>query len=279
MKDQFNVIIPAEIVKSEDGEWKIRGLASTEARDRQGEVILQNGIDLTPIEKGQGYFNFDHLQGPENLIGVIDGYKKDSNGLFVEGRLFKNHEKAKAVYQVMSSLGKSDRGRVGLSVEGSVLERDPGNPKVIRKCRIKNVAVTFSPVNTETYADLLKSLSAADVMEFAADGKTDESQPVAVEQKVFSASEVVELVQKALAVGAGYTQAPTERSGGDALAQESSKPEAKKRKLKKMSPELCKSNMVQILDNIQKLYPEYSRNQLWKALKDRLTKKYPEIKI
>lgn len=283
--------MPAEIAKSEDGEWRIRGLASTEDRDQQGEVILQHGIDTSPIDKKQGYFNFDHKPGVENLLGVIDGYKKEDRSFYVEGRLFKNHDKAKAVYQVMQSLGKSDRGRVGLSVEGKILERDNKDPRIIRKCQIKNVAITFNPVNSSTYADLAKSMAGAEV-EFNVDKNEIGLQGQDKEDlKTFTAAEVVDLISKALAVGSAYaTQAPSQLSGGDALAQESLdkrprkididedwEPKKKKKKLKKMDKCMYKSQVGQLLDNIQKLYPEYSRSLLWEHLKDRLYKKFPEI--
>jgi hypothetical protein len=246
--DDFNFSLPAEIIKSEDGEWRVRGLASTEDRDQQGEIILQSGIDTTPIDKKQGYFNFDHKPGAENLIGVIDSYSRSNGGFYVEGRLFKNHDKAKSVYQIMQSLGKSDRGRVGMSVEGKILERDPRDPKIIKKCQIKNVAITFSPVNSQTYADLVKSLSNSEI-EFNTD--PDNIQPLSgSDEKLFSASEVVDLISKALSVTSSYASSkPSELSGGDALAQESLDPKPrkididedsmpKKKKLKKMSPKM-----------------------------------------
>lgn len=218
MENNFSFVMPAELEKSSDGEWRVRGLASTEKPDRQGETLIQKGIDLTPIQQGQGYLNFDHLSGPENLVGTIDNYRQSQEGLYVEGRLFKEHDKAKAIHQIMSSLGKSDKGRIGLSVEGRVLERDAKNPKIIKKCQIKNVAITFSPVNTDTYADLVKSMG-SDAVDFASDGTHTSANP---EAKVFTASEVVALMSKALGVSANVAEkAPTEKEGGDALTQES----------------------------------------------------------
>src|SRR6266404_5390305 len=99
--DSFKFTIPAELTKSTDGEWKVAGLASTSTIDRQGERILPDGIDATPISKGKGYLNWDHDNSPEGTIGALDSYKKGSNGMYVEGRLFKNHTRAKAVYEIM----------------------------------------------------------------------------------------------------------------------------------------------------------------------------------
>lgn len=287
MEKDFKVILPAELEKGADGDWRIRGLASTASRDRQGEVILQDGIDLSPIDQGRGVLNWDHGKGPENTVGLLDGYMKTGQGLVVEGRLFKNHSKAKAIHGIMSSLGKSDQGRMGMSVEGKILERTGDDGKVIKKCQINAVALTMNPVNQESHADLIKSMSQKDV-------ELDwNSQEVVVGEKLeeydgdatFTATQVMQLMEKALTAGAGYTKAPTDRSGGEALSQEGldkdkkdqEKPEPAKKKMKKMSKDMYKSSVIQLLDNIQKLYPDYSRSQLWTALKGRLTKKFPEI--
>ena len=92
MSDTFKIIIPAQLEKSADGEWKVHGLASTNGIDKQGETIIQKGIDLSPVDEGRGILNWDHDNSPENIIGVLDGYKQTSNGLYVNGRLFKNHD-------------------------------------------------------------------------------------------------------------------------------------------------------------------------------------------
>jgi len=308
MENNFNFVMPATLEKSEDGEWRVRGLASTETVDQQGETIIQKGIDLSPIEQKRGIINFDHQKGPENTIGLLDGYKQSDNGLFIEGRLFKNHSKAKAVYEIMSSLGKSDKGRVGLSVEGKILERDRLNPKIIQKCQINAVAVTLNPVNSGTYADLVKSMSEATI-NFEATQENEEkshSQPHD-EPAVFTASQVVQVVEKALGVsGAAATTPSADLSGGDAMSKEDLSREKKakksdkgrcwegyepvpgkkpysddscrkKKKLKKMSKSLYKSNMLELLGKLQDLYPHNTRTEIWEAVKDRLGTKYPDI--
>lgn len=170
---KFSVVLPAELSKSEDGEWRVFGLASTPKRDLQGEVIDLQGIDLTPIQKGKGVFNWDHKEGPENTIGSIDTYKKADDGLYLGGYLYKNHDRAKSIYQIMSSLKKSDKGKIGMSVEGIIKKRSGADGKTISKAIITKCALTMNPVNTDTYADLVKSLSAGEV-EFDADALADD---------------------------------------------------------------------------------------------------------
>lgn len=294
MNNKFNFVIPAQIEKSEDGEWKIAGLASTEDMDQQGEKIIQKGIDLSPIDQKKGYFNFDHLKGPENLIGAIDGYKQSNNGLYVHGRLFKNHQRAKSVYEIMSSLNKNDTGRVGMSVEGQILERDPKNPQVIKKCRIDKVAVTLNPVNQKTYADLIKSMSGDAEVEF---NMTEENYNEEGENKsTYTAEQVLQIVEKALGVGAGYANAPNTLTDGDAMSTSDMKPKKKKKKddtsdkieesgmskekpikVKKSISSIYKSKMKSMLVELQDLYPDYSQTQIWEAVKSRLETKFPDI--
>lgn len=270
MSKAFKIILPAELEKSNDGEWRIRGLASTASRDRQGEVILQEGIDTTPIDKGRAYFNWDHQRGPSNILGPIDSYKRTPDGLIVEGRLFKHHSKAKSVHEIMSSLGKSDHGRMGMSVEGKILERSGKDGKIIKKCVINAVALTLSPVNTDTHTDLIKSLNNSEELE------------IDTEPESFSAEQVAELLEKTLAVGAARAEIPPNQlSGGDALSQEGldKKPKLleKQKKLKKMTKDMYKSDMYALLERLQQLYPEHTRSQIWEAVKDRLNTKYPEL--
>lgn len=280
MEDSFKVVIPAEISKSKDGEWRVCGLASTSSKDRQGEIILPGGIDATPIAKGKGFFNWDHDNSPENTVGILDSYKKAENGMYVEGRLFKNHARAKAIYEIMSSLNKGDTGRVGMSVEGKVVRRDPKNPSIITHCIIKNVALTMNPVNTDTFADIVKSMNAGEV-EFDSAGQDPvvDATPEATPEATFTASQVMAIVQKALSIGAGNAAAPADRTGGDALGQSDMKADDdKKKKLKRMEKSEIMKSMTTIMDQLQDMYPDYTRAQIWEAVKNRLQTKFPEIK-
>lgn len=292
---KFKIVLPAELVKADDGDWKIMGLASTASRDLQGEVLDQAGLDLTPIDMKKGIFNWDHKKGPENTIGVIDSYKKSKDGLWLSGRLFKNHSKAKAVHEIMSSLNKADVGRMGMSVEGVIKERAGKDGKVIKKAVIHSCALTMNPVNTDTYASLLKSLS--NEVEFSDDSQQAETTPDVdpiqdtADQPMFSTNQVLAIVEKALGTGAGAIAAPADKSGGDALGMSEMREDDDKKKkkdekevekcdakpMKKMEKSLIKSNMISLLDNLQKLYPEYSRSEIWEAVRDRMERKFPDL--
>lgn len=277
--DDFKIIVPAEIRKSDDGEWVVEGVASTASRDRQGETICQDGIDPTPIDEGRAYFNWDHHKGPENILGPIDTYKRENGNFVVKGRLFKNHGKAQAVREIMTSLGKSDRGRMGMSVEGKILERG-SDGKTIKKCIINAVALTMNPVNQESYAELVKSLNGADL-----DIHTKATaEPANSDEPKFSMTEVMQFIQKALSVGSDYAVSkPAELNEGGALSQENldKKPKNstssdKKKKLKYKTSESMAKSIDNLLNKLQGLYPNNTRAELWAAFKDRLETRFPD---
>lgn len=273
-KDTFRFVMPADLEKGADGSYKVSGLASTERVDQQGETIIQKGIDLTPIDKKKGILNWDHAKGPENTIGILDGYQRTAKGLHIEGRLFKNHTKAKAVREIMESLAEGDKGRIGLSVEGKILERDPLNPSIIKKCQISAVALTMNPVNTDTFADIVKSMNAAEGLDISS-----EEQPSSAEEAVFTASQVVAMVQKALAISASQAVgAPEAKTDGAALQPSDMKAKPKKKKMKKMEKDMYKSNLLTVLDKLQVLYPHHSRSEIWEAVRDRLDTTYEIVK-
>lgn len=264
--------MPAQIIKSEDGSYKIGGLASTENIDRQNEVLIQKGMDLSPVDEGKGFFNFDHSNKPEDIIGSIDGYKRSKEGLFVYGNLFKGHQRAEAVYAIMKSLDERKKGAVGFSVEGQIIERDAHNPKIIKKCRIKNVALTFNPVNTNTYASLVKSMNVDSEFEFEAT-KEEIEKALAISQDRGNTAPAE--LEGGSCMETSNMKAPKE-GGYEKLEKEKDK-KKKPKMLKSMTMDLYKSNMLTILDKLQVLYPDCSRSELWAAVKERLDTTFPNV--
>lgn len=265
--DKFSVVIPASLSKSDDGDWIVQGLASTASRDKQGEVIEPEGLDLSPVDQKKGVLNWDHAKGPENTVGLIDSYSRSNAGLFIKGRLFKNHSKAKAIQEIMSSLKDTDAGRMGLSVEGVVLERGGADGKTIKKCRINAVALTMNPVNTQTYVDLAKSMTEADVS-FEADGTSlQTTEPTT--QRTFTAQEVVSLLEKALTVTSARAEVPSSQlSGGDALTVSNiSEPPRKKKKTERA--ERYEEGLKTLMKRMKELHPGVSEDVLWSAVKAR----------
>lgn len=162
-QDKFNVFIPIEIIekgkKDENGlpeELIISGVASASPKDGRkdldGEWLDVNGYDYQPFLKS-GFFNLEH-KGREDYANIIgeptNAFVK--NGQFhVEGKLYKDNPKAVSVWQLGQILKKAGSSRkIGYSIEGKAVARDPFDEKKITKARITGCAVTISPKNDGT---------------------------------------------------------------------------------------------------------------------------------
>lgn len=163
----FNFDFAFEVFEkaSPDGkDRRIGGIVSTDHLDRQDEILLQDGLDFEPFLKA-GWFNDNHDSSTDSVIGYPEKAELRSlpdgrKGWYVEGYLLKGSERADRIWNLANALQKTDR-RLGFSVEGSIVERDPSNPKTVRKAVVREVAITKCPVNTNTsLAVLAKSLSA-----------------------------------------------------------------------------------------------------------------------
>jgi hypothetical protein len=78
--------------------------------------------------------------------------------LWVKGYLFKNHQRADYYWELMQALSASQSDRkVGFSIQGKVKRREGTK---ITECWIQDIALTPAPVNTTTWAEIAKSLSA-----------------------------------------------------------------------------------------------------------------------
>ena len=160
-KDNFSFNLPLDIVKStevDNGEWRIGGYASTADEDRQGDEIIQKGLDISDFVD-YGYFNLDHKN--DVILGYPDKdkCKIDRHGFYVEGLLLKGVEAARNIWETAVALKKSGAPRrLGFSVEGKTLKRNELG-KIV-KAKIYNVAITACPVNVNaTWEALCKSFT------------------------------------------------------------------------------------------------------------------------
>lgn len=163
---KFDVPIDTFLKSSPDGkDRRIGGICTTDAVDRQMEQILQDGLDFGPFLKG-GWFNDNHDPSTDSILGYpevaeLKMLPGGHRGWYVEGHLLPpGHAKADAIWNLAQALQKTDR-RLGMSVEGKILERDPDDPRTIKRAIVTEVAITKCPVNTDTALSVLaKSLSA-----------------------------------------------------------------------------------------------------------------------
>jgi hypothetical protein len=147
---------------------RIGGIISMETVDQQGETLVQDGVDWTYF-LDKGWFNYEHAAGPDNVLGhpervtttTVDGKPATR----VEGVLYLAKSKAREVYETAQAMQKAKvNRRLGFSVEGQVVERDPSNHRRIKKARVLNVALTAHPVHPDARLELLaRSLTAAGV--------------------------------------------------------------------------------------------------------------------
>lgn len=249
----FDFEIPISMFEKSDAPpgqtRRVGGIISTESPDRQGEKVLQNGLDFSPFVQS-GWLNDNHSKATaEGLLGypvdvsffkkgqvLPDGQEAKSNGHWVEGYLLDDWEPADKIWKLGKALQKTNR-RLGFSVEGSIHRRI--GPKTIfkksadgksgswvgntvSKATVRNVAITNCPVNPDTKLEVLaKSLQAMEVAE-----PTDLEARIAV-------------LEKAMTMGPPSEKAPTGPVTGEgaaaiqvpeSLEQDDDEEEKKKRK-------------------------------------------------
>lgn len=155
----FHAFFPITSMTKSDsgtGEMRIAGIASTASPDRQGDIIPQEVLDISEFLE-HGFLNYDHNN--EKILGYPDKTKTKftNEGLYVEGVLLSGIPLAEEVYHTAKALqdSGSDR-RYGFSVEGFIQERDSTNPKIVRKAKVTNLAITPTPVNKECTWEVVK---------------------------------------------------------------------------------------------------------------------------
>jgi hypothetical protein len=165
----------------------IEGVASTEKRDVQGEVLDISGADISTLEEGRGFVNSDHSGRFEHLVGRVLAAKK-IHGLGdcetpTQVKYYQNlkkpflwtklelwdghgHKEADAIGSIYKFYqDKGEEAPIKLSVEGKTLER--GKDGVLKRTMIKGVAITVHPANRATRTDvvgIVKSMGAPEAL-------------------------------------------------------------------------------------------------------------------
>ena len=165
-------------------ERRIGGLVSLESRDRQNEIVLQEGLDWDDFLHNGGWFNDNHSKETDGILGYPDpeslriiekgnkcpdGQIAPARGTWVEGYLLKGdgNERYDRIWKLGKALQQSGR-RLGYSVQGGVLRRAGRDRKTIAKARVRHVAITNCPVHQDTRLEVLaKSLRAIENAELS----------------------------------------------------------------------------------------------------------------
>lgn len=233
----FEFEVPVSFFEKSDApkgqQRRIGGIISTESPDRQGEIVLQKGLDFGDFLKN-GWFNDNHKRDTDAIVGYpesVQFFKKGetlpngevatTSGHWAEGYLLEGADRADRLWKLGKSLQKTNR-RLGYSVEGKI-HRRIGERTILQKsadgksrwvgntiarATVRNVAITNCPVNTETNMEVLaKSLQAM-----------ESAEPTEVEARL-------SVLEKALAMGQGTNASPsgpkTGEGAGQVLATES----------------------------------------------------------
>lgn len=203
------------VVKGEDptsGRRGVRGVASTPAKDLQGEDVVQKGLDLRYFVK-YGYFNNDHKPGFANKVGqptsalikrVKDSEGEQVVGLWAQGYLWPKgtHEGADSIWELGKAMEAADADRhLAFSIQGKVLQRESSR---ILKAWVQDIAITPAPVNTRTWLEVFTELSK---------GLATTQEDVVAIRKSIAASPFLQdaLIEEPWSVGEPSVHAPHQR--------------------------------------------------------------------
>ena len=168
-EEKYNIYVPIDIQSSieksnedSEGDWYVRGYATTPDLDLQNDIIDPRGIDISYFVKN-GWVNAEHNHDTDHIVGVPteNCFVNLDQGLFVEAKLFKDNKNAQEMWALAESIQKSGVNRsLGFSIEGAVKSRSSSDNRVIEGVIISNVALTTHPANPNaTWETLVKSWS------------------------------------------------------------------------------------------------------------------------
>lgn len=146
--DLFKAYVPINKTQTNDSEWYISGVASTNTKDWDGEIVDPSTLDITYLMK-QGKINYEHNNALDHIIGEpTDNTYIDKSGLHLEAMLYKNMPLAKDAWDLANAMEKSHAKRsLGFSIEG--IGKRSSNPNVFSKVKVMNVAITANPANPD----------------------------------------------------------------------------------------------------------------------------------
>lgn len=164
--------VPLSFIKSFVGEYTdiagekktgriIEGIASTEEKDQQGEIVMQEKMDCSYLLE-KGYLNWNHSHAPEDQIGKPLEVIKMPGGpttpgekpaTFFRALLLDGVPRADAVWALAKALevssGIGANRSLGFSVEGGVRMRQG---HLLVETVVRHMAATHEPVNAQSVA-------------------------------------------------------------------------------------------------------------------------------
>lgn len=160
--NKFNFFVPADIEKSKNAKgeevMKIGGIASTSSVDADGEVLDPQGFQLDYLLQN-GYLNWHHQakSDPNAIVGEPTRAEITKDGLYIEGELYRDSKVAQGIFDLAKTLeSRNSKRRLGFSIEGQVIERDPIDNSKVLSAKITGVAITPTPKNPNTLMNIIK---------------------------------------------------------------------------------------------------------------------------
>lgn len=235
----FKVQLPFEVWEKSGPEQgkrrRIGGIISTDKTDRQGEIVLQRGLDFSDFLKN-GWFNDNHSKDTSDILGFPEKVRqvkhRGRTAHYVEGYLLDNYDKADRIWNLAQALQKTNR-RLGFSIEGSVVERTHDG-KTIAKAKVRNVAITNCPVNDDTGLECLAKAM------IAVEHGLYKSEP----DRLAKIEADLDEIKRALTAGQAISNPGTAPGQGFPLRTESMEPQPKKRRRRR---KLTKSEAIKFL--------------------------------
>src|SRR5690606_30358591 len=123
--------------------------------------------------------NDNHIKGSAGILGEITESAAKKDGIYLKGRLYPELESVQKFVQLEDAIKKNNgRLRLAMSIEGRALERDGLDPRKIKRSKLTGVALTYQPVNGNTWANLItKGATYQDDEELQYDTIIEQPQP------------------------------------------------------------------------------------------------------
>ena len=176
---RFKVHVPITTFEKADApageQRRIGGVISTEARDADGEIILQDGLNFAPF-LNSGWFNENHDPKPQSVLGypaqitkyeagatLPNGEVARTRSTWAEGFLIPGYAPADRIWELSQALQKNKMKRsLAYSIEGSVTKRDQRDRKLVLAADVDHVAITHCPKNPESFLVALQKAVVSD---------------------------------------------------------------------------------------------------------------------
>jgi hypothetical protein len=147
------------------------GVASDNSKDAQGQTLEPSGYQIDRFIS-DGFIDYEHLGNERASYHIgepVEGYVKD-NKFFIKAKLWNKSKRARDVWDtihVMKSSGS--KRKVGWSIQGKAVAKDPYDENHITKAIVTKCTLTFSPINYNTWADIVKGVQKDDFVNYEFD--------------------------------------------------------------------------------------------------------------